>query len=166
MMTESFITKLRNRPLEFWARLVLGGVMIAASPDKILHPAAFAEIVHNYQILPDWLIGVTAIVLPWLELVVGILLIAGWVLPGSVLLANLMLVTFFTALIYNTGRGLDVHCGCFTTQASGTPAATTWYLLRDAVFLVIAAYLFWKTLIVTGQDPLQEEPPPQGGNNR
>ncbi len=159
-MTGSVIATLRSKPLEFSARLFLGGVMIAASLDKILHPAAFAQIVHNYQILPDWLINVTAIVLPWLELMVGILLIAGWVLPGSVLLANLLLLTFFTILIYNAARGLDVQCGCFTTQTTGAPTATIWYLLRDAVFLLVAGYLFWKTLIVTKRDWLQGEPRP------
>jgi hypothetical protein len=159
-MTGSAITTLRSKPMEFWARLFLGGVLIAASPDKILHPAAFAEIVHNYQILPDWLINVTAIVLPWLELGLGILLIAGWVLPGSVLLANLLLLSFFTMLIYNAARSLDVQCGCFTTQTTGAPTATIWYLLRDAAFLLVAGYLFWKTLIVTKRDSLQGKPQP------
>ena len=34
-------------------RLALGAVFLYASYDKILHPAAFAKAVYNYQILPD-----------------------------------------------------------------------------------------------------------------
>lgn len=65
------------------ARLILGGVFVFASVDKILHPAAFADAVYNYQILPDSLINVAAIILPWLELVLGSLLIIGVWMPGD-----------------------------------------------------------------------------------
>lgn len=64
--------------LSIFARLILGGVFVFASFDKILHPASFAEAVYRYQILPDGLINLTAIVLPWLELIVGGFLILGF----------------------------------------------------------------------------------------
>jgi uncharacterized membrane protein YphA (DoxX/SURF4 family) len=134
--------------IEFWARLILGGIFVAASADKILHPAAFAQIIFNYQILPDAFINLTAIILPWLELVLGVLLLTGRWLPGSVLLGNLLLLTFFAMLLFNTARGLDVHCGCFTTRTEGNPA-TTWYLLRDGSFLLLGGYLFWRTFITS-----------------
>jgi hypothetical protein len=35
-----------------WARLVLGGIFIWAGADKILHLAAFAQAIYDYQILP------------------------------------------------------------------------------------------------------------------
>lgn len=122
------------------ARLILGGVFVFASIDKILHPAAFAEAVYNYQILPDSLINLTAIVLPWLELVLGSLLIMGIWMPGAVLVSNLLLLTFIGVLIYNTSRGLDIHCGCFSTEPSRDPLSI-WAIARDAVFLVPAVYL-------------------------
>jgi uncharacterized membrane protein YphA (DoxX/SURF4 family) len=65
-----------------WGRVVLGAVFIFASVDKILHPDAFAVIIKNYQILPVKLISLAAVVLPWLELILGISLIAGVWLPG------------------------------------------------------------------------------------
>lgn len=48
------------------ARLFMGGVFLYASFDKILHPAAFAEAVYNYQILPDAAVNLAALTLPWL----------------------------------------------------------------------------------------------------
>ncbi len=128
------------------ARLILGGVFVFASIDKILHPAAFAEAVYNYQILPDSLINLTAIVLPWLELVLGSLLIIGVWMPGSVLASNLLLLTFIGVLIYNTSRGLDIHCGCFSTEPSEDPLSI-WTIARDAVFLVPAVYLLFASRI-------------------
>lgn len=54
------------------ARIFLGLVFVVASVDKIIHPKAFAEIIYNYQILPGSLINLTAIILPWLELLLGL----------------------------------------------------------------------------------------------
>ena len=124
-------------------RLFLGGIFIFASIDKIIHPLAFAKVIYNFQVLPDTLINLTAIVLPWLELVLGVFLIVGVWLPGAVLLCNLLLLMFFGSLVFNLARGLDVYCGCFSatdTRDSGFPMA--WYVVRDGLFLLPAFYLF------------------------
>lgn len=117
-------------------RLALGGVFIAASIDKIIHPGQFAKIIQNYQILPDYLISMAAIVLPWLEALLGLFIIAGVWLPGAVVLADFLLAAFFSALIFNIARGIDVHCGCFSTEVTGAPH-TSWYVIRDSLFLLL-----------------------------
>jgi uncharacterized membrane protein YphA (DoxX/SURF4 family) len=121
-------------------RAALGLIFIWASIDKILHPSAFGEIIYAYQILPDPLISATAIALPWIELVLGTLLVLGFWLPGAIVLTNLLLVTFLAALIYNMIRGLDVDCGCFSTGGRGGGAMWS-YLLRDLLFLVVSGLL-------------------------
>ncbi|MCU0573183.1 MAG: DoxX family protein [Syntrophobacteraceae bacterium] len=134
-----------KKPLDFWLRLILGAIFIVSSVGKILDPGAFAKIVYNYQLLPDVLINLVAIILPWLELMLGICLMGGFRLPGAVTLANGLLVVFFGALVFNVARGLDVHCGCFSTSTEGDPA-TTWYLIRDAAFLLMGGYLFYAVM--------------------
>ncbi|MDI6796331.1 MAG: MauE/DoxX family redox-associated membrane protein [Desulfatibacillaceae bacterium] len=127
------------------ARLVLGGVFIYASLDKIVNPADFARAVYFYQLLPDSLINIVAIILPWLELFMGICIISGIWLPGAVLLANVLLWSFFAALVFNTARGLDVHCGCFSTRPDpAAPPPTLWYFVRDPIFLLVAGYLAFR----------------------
>jgi len=128
------------------ARIILGIVFIYASYDKILHPAAFAKIIYNYQILPDELINLSAIFLPWLELTIGSLLIIGIWLPGSVFIGNIILIIFFCALMYNKARGFDINCGCFSTSENETTESTL-YLIRDFSFIIIAVYLFIKVFI-------------------
>lgn len=135
-----------KRPLHFWIRLVLGVVFIVASVDKVYNPGPFAQAVYNYQILPDALINLTAIILPWLELFLGLCLVGGFWLPGAVTLANGLLLIFFGALVFNVARGLDVHCGCFSTSTDGN-SATVWYFFRDAAFLFMGGYVFFKVLI-------------------
>ncbi|MGB5159237.1 MauE/DoxX family redox-associated membrane protein [Desulfobacterium sp. N47] len=128
------------------ARIVIGLVFIYASYDKILHPAAFAKIIYNYQILPDKLINLTAILLPWLELVIGCLLLSGVWLPGAVFISNVLLIIFFCILIYNKARGLNINCGCFSTSF-GSSSYSVFYIARDFIFVIIANYLFIKIFI-------------------
>jgi uncharacterized membrane protein YphA (DoxX/SURF4 family) len=128
------------------ARLILGAVFIYASMDKIAHPAAFAQAVRNYQILPGVMINLTAIVLPWLELVIGVLLLIGLFQEGSIPIVTLLLSVFFGAMVFNLARGLDIHCGCFHTSTQGTDRAPMlWYVFRDGLLLLPALYLFYRT---------------------
>jgi uncharacterized membrane protein YphA (DoxX/SURF4 family) len=128
--------------LTLFARFILGGVFVYASFDKILHPAAFAEAVYNYQILPYGLINLTAIVLPCLELVLGIFLIINFWMPGTVLMCNLLLTTFIGALLFNMARGLNINCGCFSTTAVES-SMNVLTVLRDTSFLAISGYLLY-----------------------
>lgn len=126
-------------------RFFLGAIFLYACWDKILHPRAFAEVVHNYQILPGPLINFTALVLPVVELFLAICLIAGIWLPGSLFLANLLLTLFFSALLFNTARGLNIHCGCFSTSpAAGEQASVIHDVLRDMAFMAVALFLLFQ----------------------
>jgi uncharacterized membrane protein YphA (DoxX/SURF4 family) len=122
------------------SRFFLGVVFIYASSIKILNPDAFAEAVFNYQILPDNLVNLTAIILPWLELMVGFCLIIGWWIPGCVVIVNLLMIVFISAFIFNLMRGLDIHCGCFSSISE---TASAWVVLRDIFFLVVSFFLLY-----------------------
>ncbi|MBI5593755.1 MAG: cation diffusion facilitator family transporter [Deltaproteobacteria bacterium] len=126
------------------ARLILGGVFIYASFDKILHPAAFAEVVFNYQILPSQLINLMALILPLLELILGVLLLSGIWVSGAVLGVNLLMVVFLSALIFNTARGLNISCGCFSTETTSS-GLSVWTVFRDVFFFCLSAYLLFVT---------------------
>lgn len=125
-------------------RFLLGGIFVYASWSKILHPEEFAEAIYNYRILPDFLINFSALVLPWLELFLGICIISGLWLPGAVFLVNLLMVIFFGALIFNLARGLNLQCGCFGTGGGGAVQEGTilWYALRNLLFLLGGITLF------------------------
>lgn len=129
----------------YGARFFLGLLWIYASHDKVLHPEAFAHAVYNYQVLPDTAINLVAIVLPWVELLLGICLVAGFWLPGASVLSTVLLTGFAGMLLFNLYRGLDVHCGCFSVQTSGDPA-NYMTVLRDTSFLAISAYLMARVL--------------------
>lgn len=130
--------KLKAGPLFFaMGRIVLGGVFVWASWDKILDPPAFAQAIANYQIVPPALGNQAALLLPWVEMVCGGCLILNRWTRGSALIIALLLAVFMGALGYNIYRGMDIGCGCFTLDQEA-PGNMWLFLARDAVFLVIA----------------------------
>ncbi|MFH1985967.1 MAG: cation diffusion facilitator family transporter [Pseudomonadota bacterium] len=133
-------------------RLLLGAVFLYASYDKILHPAAFAEAVYNYQILPDGAVNLAALTLPWLELLLGICLVAGFWLPGATLLSTALMAVFIGALVFNRIRGLDAHCGCFSTETTAGPA-DIFTITRDVGFLAVSVFLTVRVLFGRLQHP-------------
>jgi len=131
-----------HRILFLFSRLILGCVFIYACFDKILHPAEFSKAVYNYQILPDVLINLTAIVLPWLELVLGVVFIIGIWMPGAVVMSTLLLTMFTGVLLFNLARGLDISCGCFSTSALES-STNIWTVLQHGSFWALAVYLLY-----------------------
>ena len=121
-------------------RLYLAGVFIMAAVPKILAPYNFALSVATYQILPLELVNVFALVVPWLELLAGVLLLVGfWTKPSALLVAGLM-VLFTVGLGIALANGLDIKCGCF---ASSDAAEEIGYgtLVRDIVWLLMALFV-------------------------
>ncbi len=124
-------------------RLFLGAVFIYASLSKIRFPLDFLKVVYNYRLFPDTLSNLIAIVLPWLELFLGICLISGFMLEGAILLVNILLISFFLAILLNTIRGMNVECGCFDLKENPSARISMiWYLIRDGILVITGLYLF------------------------
>ena len=129
-------------------QIALGAIFVAAALPKIADPPSFAHMVYNYRILPSPLINITALVMPWLELLCGLALILGvWVRPARNLIA-LMLVVFIVAISINLLRDNAIDCGCFDTSAAGKThderIKDMWIvILRDIGMLLMVAQLWW-----------------------
>jgi uncharacterized membrane protein YphA (DoxX/SURF4 family) len=123
-------------------RLVLGFTLIYASLDKIANPDQFARIVYNYRILPEFLINIYAVTLPWVELVTGLFLIFGIVLESTSLLASFLFVVFIIAISINLFRGIDLNCGCFSTDPAGKKEGAN-LLINDFIYLFLGMMIFF-----------------------
>ncbi|MBI3008488.1 MAG: DoxX family membrane protein [Candidatus Omnitrophica bacterium] len=140
MKTENkFVLLCKNSYLLLFLRLFVGGVFIYASIDKIAHPAQFAHAIENYRILPHFLVNIFAIILPWVELVAGLLLISGVWSGASALIISGLLTMFIIAITAGLLRGLDISCGCFTT--SGGENLGLSLILRDVILLLITTHI-------------------------
>jgi len=123
-------------------RLVLGITFVYASLDKIAHPDQFAKIVYNYKILPGFLINIFAVTLPWVELLAGLFLILGIFTESASLLISLLLVIFLFAISVNVLRGVDLNCGCFSTDPAGKEEGIS-LIFRDLIFLFMGFMIFF-----------------------
>jgi uncharacterized membrane protein YphA (DoxX/SURF4 family) len=119
-------------------------MFLYASHDKILDPPAFAKIVYEWQVFGPVPSNLLAVILPWVEALVGALLIAGlWTREAALVVAGLLL-TFNLAAVSVIARGIDVeNCGCTAVKAE--PAGRSpfrgvgWFLLTRNTALLAAA---------------------------
>jgi len=119
-------------------RLILAVIFFYAAIEKIAAPLEFAVAIYNYQLLPDFAVNVLAVILPWLEIIVAICLVAGFQVRGAALISSALFLTFATALTISLVRGLDISCGCFGA-ASGS---INWlYLGRDLSLLIMSLFV-------------------------
>ena len=123
-------------PVQFACRFILGGLFIYASISKIVHPYAFAKIIYNYKLLPESLIYISAITLPWVEIISGLFLIAGIFKRTAAIILSSLLFIFIIAISFNLIRGLNFDCGCFTTVITEKGSDPVGLLIRDILMLI------------------------------
>jgi len=113
-------------------RLLLGAVFLYAAYTKLRQSwLLFALSIDSYQILPEWGVLALARALPWFELTIGALLIAGYQLRAVSMAATTVLLGFFSVMLLSYTRGAGIDCGCF-----GVGEALSWRtLVRDGVLL-------------------------------
>jgi uncharacterized membrane protein YphA (DoxX/SURF4 family) len=118
-------------------RLGLGFMFVMSSVPKIQRPYDFLSSVYGYELVGPKLGVLVAIVLPWLELFVGVCLLDGVFVGGALLASIGMGVLFAFVLGSALWRHLDISCGCFSTAASGKISYLTF--IRAAVIAVVSA---------------------------
>jgi len=125
-------------------RLIAGGFFVYASLDKIVHPEAFAKIVHNYRVLPGGVINIFAVILPWLELFCGMAIMLGTRVKGAAALLAAMLVVFMVAVSSAIARGIKIDCGCFSTSGEGARKVGMPLLIQDTALLFLVLIVWVK----------------------
>ena len=136
--------KLRNSPRSFIplfaliCRLTLAIIFFYAGIEKIINPRDFAVAIYNYQLLSDYAINLSAIFLPWLEVLIAASLIIGIYTRGAALLSSLLFLIFATALTINLVRGLDISCGCFGASSENI---SWFYLARDLSLFCLSVFV-------------------------
>ena len=130
-----------NKKFLIFVRLVLGGLFIYSSMDKLANMPDFAKVIHNYRLLPVGLENLLAIFLPWLEFITGLFLLIGRFTKGAALIYSAFLCIFIVALTQALIRGLDISCGCFSVKPSTT--SEIWLrIVEDIVMLYFSISLY------------------------
>lgn len=132
--------RLRSLTAEKMCRWFLAGVMLFGAIPKLFAPAAFAEVIGAYGLLPDFLLPPAAIVLPAIELVCASLLIMEK--TSGLWLTAVLMGLFIGVLTYGIHLGLDIDCGCFGPEEIEGKAFSNLRaaLVRDLLFSIPLIY--------------------------
>lgn len=125
----------------------LAVVFIYSGITKLFDPEAFAVVIKAFGLIPESMVMPVAILLPVLEVLIGMTVI--WDIRWSLESMTWLLVLFMAILGYAIFMGLDIDCGCFGPDdpehkgfSSLRPA-----LYRDMVMMTGILYLYaWRHL--------------------
>ncbi len=96
-------------------RISIGLLLLVSGIEKLISPYQnFLYAIQAYAVLPGWGEELTARLMPWVELFLGLFLCLGlwthWALKGALLLIMSFIIVVAQALM----RGLPIdQCGCF-----------------------------------------------------
>lgn len=139
--------------LQLAFRLALGAMLVFAGYLKIQDNSALFESVAYITWIPIGIKSLVIDLLPWVEVIVGSLLIVN--VFGIVIkpIAALIYFGFFLFAIYGLGSGMEGDCGCFGDPDSGSILAVLlgsefgWKMvIRNGIFLMMAGFLFWQPM--------------------
>ncbi len=120
-------------------RLILGAIFIFAGFAKIHSIGALINEINEYQILPATLASLYGHVLPYAEIIIGVLLVLGIVLRITAGIAGLMLLSFTVSKIVAMILNLNIKtCNCF---GLARPLLSTQSLAIDLVMLLLAVQI-------------------------
>ena len=128
--------------LIFILRVFVGGYFLYAAIPKIAEPLAFATSIHHYEMMPAWSVNAYALVVPWLEVIVGVGLVAGLKTRTSAIITGVMLVMFTIAVAWAVMNGLEIDCGCFGEQ--GGDQVSWLKVLKNTGMILACVLIAWK----------------------
>lgn len=124
-------------------RLGLAAVWLVSGAIKVSDLNQTYIAVQAYELLPAGIVSVVAAGLPFLELVLGVLLLAGLGTRLVAVASVVVLLAFIGGVAQSWARGLTIDCGCFGGGGQ-VAAGQTQYpqeIARDVGFLLLAVWL-------------------------
>ena len=94
-------------------RLLVGGIFIWASIQKIVDPSEFSKQIDLYKATPIIINNIVALIIPWIELLIGFGLILNRNIKGSIILSIILFILFILLISQAYYRGFTLDCGCF-----------------------------------------------------
>jgi len=79
-----------------------------------------------------------ALIMPWTELICGVMLVLGLRTRAAAVLAGSMLTVFTIAIVITLIREIPIGCGCFTSVEDPLSWKT---LIRDLVWLLMTVQI-------------------------
>jgi uncharacterized membrane protein YphA (DoxX/SURF4 family) len=121
-------------------------VFLVAGALKIIDPQSAVAAVRAYELLPESVVRIVGWGQPFVEVALGLLLLAGIATRIVAAASALLLVIFIGAVASAALRGLSIDCGCFGGGGPVPPGQTAYgiEIVRDLGLLLLALWLVWQ----------------------
>ena len=112
----------------------------------MIDPQSSVAAVRAYRLLPSSLVTIVGWGLPFAEIALGVLLLAGVATRLVAVASAVLLLVFIAAVTSAAARGLSIDCGCFGGGGDVAPGQTAYgtEIVRDVGLLLLAAWLVWQ----------------------
>jgi putative oxidoreductase len=143
------VKRLLTHPwLTIRVQIALGAIFVIAALPKIADPPSFAHMIYNYRLVPSSLINISALVMPWVELLAGLALILGVWKTAARNVVAILLAVFIIAISSNLFRDNAIDCGCFNVADRGKTHEQRIFdmkvdVFRDLGMLLLVGQLWW-----------------------
>ena len=128
------------------ARLIVGGTLLTAGALKVINLQSSVTATQAYQLLPPATAQFLGWVLPFVEVALGLLLIAGLFTRPAAAVAGVLGLVFTAAVISVAARGMSIDCGCFGGGGPVAPGDThyAFEIVRDLGLVALCGWLVWQ----------------------
>ena len=97
--------------LPFISRLIVGSIFIYAGLYKIINPELFKKTLNTYHFFSNSSIGFIVLTFSWAQLILGALLISGYLARYVASVISILLLTFIIMTILSASKGSCQACG-------------------------------------------------------
>ena len=159
----SSLATFNARPWTQWLglvfRVVIGGLFIYAGYLKLIHLNIARNNVFLYRLFPFNVSQTIGMILPVLEVSLGLLLVIGIFTRVAALGIGFLLVVYITGIISVWARHISIDCGCFSSGGLVTlwPNAVAGYkrdIVRDVLMGLATLWLVFFPVTALSVDRL------------
>lgn len=121
-------------------RVLVGSMFVVSGLLKIAYPDAFAKALESHRVISSFGVEVAAVLLPQVEIILGLLLlfaIKTRVVSGLLIL---LLVMFSTVSVIAILSGRAMDCGCFPV-AGATQSIGPGLLIRNGLLILCCLWV-------------------------
>ena len=129
--------------LSLLVRLGMAGILIAAAVPKMADLDQSVRAVRAYRLVPEVLVPLVGVGLPFFELVLALVLLVGVFTRWSSIVWLLMMAGFVFGVAWAWGKGYSIDCGCFGGGGDVAEGTTNYpaHMLERAGFVALGVFL-------------------------
>lgn len=128
---------LTNKWLALLARIAIAIVFIAYAYPKLQVPRDFVKAVGGYNLVPNDLLNLFSIILPGIEITIGVALLIGLFTRAASSIAVALMIIFMGAFATSSILGIEIFdCGCSGSENGTEQVDPITFYLRDIAILI------------------------------